>query len=160
MVTFPGAWPAVVARVKLTIVAIFLVAYITLVFGVEMALRAFRYDRFAPRGKWNATICISIVAFLILLTWMPTVAWPMYNRCFGSLIWYPVRYELIALTLLGLLVGMFLILAAAISIQLMRTADVDPNERIAASRMCYYLLMAALIYVSCCTAVRARIDKW
>ena len=50
--------------------------------------------------------------------------------------------------ILVVLVFFFLFLAALISIQLMRTADVDPNERIAASRMCYYLLMAALIYVS------------
>ncbi|KAJ4287671.1 hypothetical protein N0V90_012374 [Kalmusia sp. IMI 367209] len=41
---------------------------------------------------------------------------------------------------------MFLILAAIISIQLMRTSNVDPNQRIAASRMCYYLVMAALLY--------------
>jgi hypothetical protein len=93
------------------------------------------------------TICIGIVSFLTILTWMPTVAWPMYNRCFGSLIWFPVRYELLALVILGILVAGFFILAATISIQLMRTVNVDPNERIAASRMCYYLLMAAVVYV-------------
>jgi uncharacterized membrane protein len=122
--------------------------YITLVFGIETALRSMKYDRFAPRGKWSVTICIGVISFLSLLTWMPTVAWPMYNRCFGSLIWFPVRYELIALIILGMLITLFLVLAATISIQLMRTTSVDPNERIAASRMCYYLLMAALIYVS------------
>jgi hypothetical protein len=82
------------------------------------------------------------------MTWVPTVAWPTPNICFGSLIWFPVRYELIAIIILAILVFSFLLLAALISIQLMRTSDVDPNERIAASRMCYYLLMAALIYVS------------
>lgn len=128
--------------------AIFLMGYITLAFGIEMAMRSMRYHRFEPRGKWNVTICIAAVSVLSLLTWMPTVAWPMYNRCFGSLIWFPVRYELIALIILGILIASFLTLAAVISIQLMRTSNVDPNERIAASRMCYYLLMAALIYVS------------
>lgn len=132
----------------LTIAAIFLMGYITLVFGIEMALRAFKYERFAPRGRWNAAICIGVVSFMVLLTWMPTVAWPMYNRCFGSLIWFPVRYELIAIVILSVLVFFFILLAALISIQLMRTSNVDPNERIAASRMCYYLLMAALVYVS------------
>jgi hypothetical protein len=125
--------------------------YITLVFGIETALRSMRYHRFEPRGKWNVTICIGIVSFLTILTWMPTVAWPMYNRCFGSLIWFPVRYELLALVILGILVAGFFILAATISIQLMRTINVDPNERIAASRMCYYLLMAAVVYV--CSSV-------
>ncbi|KAF2002474.1 hypothetical protein P154DRAFT_139511 [Amniculicola lignicola CBS 123094] len=131
----------------ITFPAIFLMGYITLVFGIEMAIRGFRYDRFAPRGKWNTSICVSAVAFLSILTWIPTVATPMFDRCLGSLIWFPVRYELIALCILGVLVFSFFLLAAMISIQLMRTVDVEQNERIAASRMCYYLLMAAVIYI-------------
>ncbi|KAF2015344.1 hypothetical protein BU24DRAFT_450080 [Aaosphaeria arxii CBS 175.79] len=126
MITFPG--------------------YVTLVFGFEMTIRAFKYERFAPRGKWNTSICIGIISFLLLLTWMPTVIWPMFNRCFGSLVWFPVRYELIAICILSVLVFFFLLLAALISIQLMRTTKIDPNERIAASRMCYYLLISTLIY--------------
>ena len=59
-----------------------------------------------------------------------------------------MRYDLLTLVLLIVLVSSLLLLAAIISIQLMRTAEVDPNERIAASRMCYYLLLMAVIYVS------------
>ncbi|KAF2183962.1 hypothetical protein K469DRAFT_581621 [Zopfia rhizophila CBS 207.26] len=131
----------------ITFPAIFIMGFVTLVFGIEMALRAFKHERFAPRGKWNATICVGVISFMLLLTWMPTIAWPMYNRCFGSLIWFPVRYELIAIVFLSILVFFFFLLAALISIQLMRTSNVDPNERIAASRMCYYLLIAAMIYI-------------
>lgn len=122
--------------------------YITLVFGIETALRSFKFERFAPRGKWNTILCICAVAFFLLLTWVPTIAWPMFNTCFGSLIWFPMRYDLLTLVLLIILVSSLLLLAAIISIQLMRTAEVDPNERIAASRMCYYLLVTAIIYVS------------
>ncbi|KAF2262916.1 hypothetical protein CC78DRAFT_295104 [Lojkania enalia] len=131
----------------ITFPAIFLMGFITVVFGVEMAMRAFKYERFAPRGKWNTTTCLAVVSFLVLLTWMPTIAWPMYNRCFGSLIWFPVRYELLAICILSVLVFFCFLLASLISIQLMRTANVDPNERIAASRMCYYLLISALVYI-------------
>ncbi|KAF2729347.1 hypothetical protein EJ04DRAFT_74844 [Polyplosphaeria fusca] len=131
----------------ITFPAIFILGYVTLVFGIEMAMRAFKYERFAPRGKWNTSICIGTTAFFLLLTWMPTIALPMFNRCFGSLIWFSVRYELIALCLLSILVFFFFLLAALISIQLMRTQNVDPNERIAASRMCYYLLINAVIYI-------------
>jgi hypothetical protein len=122
--------------------------HLMLVFGIEMALRAFKHQRFGPRRKWNVAWCIGIVAVLTLLTWLPTIIWPMFPRCLGSLIWFPVKYALIAVILLITLVSAFIVLAALISIQLMRTADVDPNERIAASRMCYFLLMAALVYVS------------
>ncbi|KAF1844728.1 uncharacterized protein K460DRAFT_405009 [Cucurbitaria berberidis CBS 394.84] len=131
----------------ITYPAIFVVGYITLVFGIEMAWRGFRRERFAPRGKWNTTICVGVVSFMLLLTWMPTIAWPMYNRCFGSLIWFPMRYDLLTLIILCVLVFSFLSLAALISIQLMRTSALDPNERISASRMTYFLIVAALIYI-------------
>ncbi|KAF2826137.1 hypothetical protein CC86DRAFT_455723 [Ophiobolus disseminans] len=130
-----------------TFPAIFIVGYITLVFGFEVAWRSLRSERFAPRGKWNTTVCIAVVSFLLLLTWMPTIAWPMTNRCFGSLIWYPMRYDLLTLVILSILVFFCLLLAAIISIQLMRTSDLDPNERISASRMSYYLLVIAMIYI-------------
>lgn len=122
--------------------------YITLVFGIETALRSFKKERFAPRGKWNTILCIGVIALSLLLTWIPTIAWPMFNKCFGSLIWFAMRYDVLTLVLLIILVSLLLLLAAIIGIQLIRTADVTSNERIAASRMCYYLLLMAVIYVS------------
>lgn len=88
-----------------------------------------------------------MVAFLTLLTWLPTVIWPMFPRCVGGLVWFTMRYDFLSLVILCVLVSSFLVLAAIISIQLMRTVEVDPNERIAASRLCYYLIVAAFIYV-------------
>ncbi|UPX18357.1 uncharacterized protein EKO05_0008659 [Ascochyta rabiei] len=131
----------------ITYPAIFATGYITLVFGIETALRSFKQERFAPRGKWNTILCIFTVAFFLVLTWIPTIAWPMLNRCFGSLIFFIMRYDLLTLVLLVILVSFLLLLAAIISVQLMRNAEVDPNERIAASRMCYYLLLTAVIYI-------------
>ncbi|KAH8712209.1 hypothetical protein GQ44DRAFT_742590 [Phaeosphaeriaceae sp. PMI808] len=131
----------------ITLPAIFLTGYITMIFGMEMAWRSLRSERFAARGKWNTTICLAVVSFLSLLTWMPTVVWPMYNRCFGSLIWFPMRYDLLMMAILCVLVFFCLLMAAIISIQLMRTSDMDLNERISASRMCYYLLVVAMIYI-------------
>ncbi|KAI8943550.1 hypothetical protein NX059_001546 [Plenodomus lindquistii] len=131
----------------ITLPAMFIVGYITLVFGSEMAWRASGRDRFAPRGKWNTTICIAVVSFLLLLTWLPTIIWPMYNRCFGGLIWFPMRYDLLILVLLTILAVSLLTLAAIISIQLMRSSNVDAHERISASRMTYFLIVVALIYI-------------
>jgi hypothetical protein len=149
MITFPGMPDKMRAfTVWLICLAIFMVGYITMVFGMETAYRSIRSERFAPRGKWNTTICIAVVSFLLLLTWMPTIAWPMYNRCFGSLIWFPMRYDLLTLVILCIVVFFCLFLAAVISIQLMRTSNMDQNERISASRMTYYLLIISLIYVS------------
>jgi hypothetical protein len=72
----------------------------------------------------------------------------MYNRCFGSLIWFPMRYDLLTLSILCTLVFVCLLLAAIISIQLMRTAKMEHSERVSASRMTYYLLVVAVLYVS------------
>lgn len=58
-----------------------------------------------------------------------------------------MRYDLLALIILSVLVFSLLLLAALISIQLMRTPDMDAHERISASRMTYFLLVAAMIYV-------------
>jgi hypothetical protein len=149
MVTFPGKFSDTrTTNSKLSSTAIFIIGYITLVFGFETAWRSLRSDRFAPRGKWNTTACISAVSVLLLITWMPTIVWPMYNRCFGSLIWFAMRYDLLTLIILCVLAFLCLLLAAIISIQLMRTPDMDPNERISASRMSYYLIVIALVYVS------------
>lgn len=59
-----------------------------------------------------------------------------------------MRYDLLALAILSILVFSLLLLAALISIQLMRTPELDAHERISASRMTYFLLVAAMIYVS------------
>ncbi|EMD59307.1 hypothetical protein COCSADRAFT_101775 [Bipolaris sorokiniana ND90Pr] len=130
----------------ITFPTIFLVGFITLVFGIETLVRAFRQERFAPRGNWNTTICIAVVSLLLMLTWIPTVVWPMSNVCFGSLIWFPMRYDRLMLSILSILVFSLLSVAALVSIQLMRTPGLDHNERISASRMTYFLIVTALIY--------------
>lgn len=72
----------------------------------------------------------------------------MSNVCFGSLIWFPMRYDRLMLSILSILVFSLLSVAALVSIQLMRTPGLDHNERISASRMTYFLIVTALIYVS------------
>lgn len=126
--------------------AMFLQGYVNLVFGAETAIRSLGAKRFSPRGKWSTKICLMVVALMLLLTWIPTIIWQTPNHCFGSLIWYPIRYEFVAIIILCVMLFFFLALAAVISIQLMRSVRVDTNERIAASRMCYYLVVAAIIY--------------
>jgi hypothetical protein len=148
MIVFPGMWTSCIDRTVTDLsLAIFIIGYITFVFGIEMAIRGLFYD-FKPRGRWNTPICLAIIAFLHLMTWMPTIIWPTYPRCFGSLALFPMRYEVMTLVIVSVLIFTFLLLAALISTRLMRTSIVDANERIAASRMCYYLLSAAFLYVS------------
>lgn len=129
--------------------AIFLVGYTTLVFGFEMAWRAVKTEKFSPRGKWNTPICLAALFLLVILTFIPTVASPSFDRVFGALIFFSAtKYNFMSIVILSIMVGLFVLLAAIIGIQLIRLSDVDPNERISASRMTYFLVVAAIIYVS------------
>ncbi|KAF2810829.1 uncharacterized protein BDZ99DRAFT_508292 [Mytilinidion resinicola] len=126
--------------------ALFLLGYLHIVFGAEVAIRGLKADRFAPRSRWTTRICLGVVLFLLILTLLPTIIWVSPNHCIGSLIWFPIRYEFITLVIIIVFVVTFLILAAVISMQLMRSINVDPNERIVASRICYYLCATTILY--------------
>ncbi|KAF2462373.1 hypothetical protein BDY21DRAFT_277458 [Lineolata rhizophorae] len=131
--------------VQIVMPAIFLVGYTVLVFGVETAVRSFGKVKFAPRGKWNTPVCIIVLAILLLLTWIPTVVKKSRRFCFGSISWWPFQYAFLVLVILSILEFLFIILGTVIGLQLLRSVNVDPNERIAASRMFYYLLLAILL---------------
>lgn len=59
--------------------------------------------------------------------------------------------------ILSVLIFCCLFLAAVLGVQLRRTRSIEPSERIAASRMCYYLLLAVVVYVSA-SYVYASVD--
>jgi hypothetical protein len=50
--------------------------------------------------------------------------------------------------LLSVTIASFMAMATIIGLQLLRTVQIDPNERIAGSRMVYYLVATAITYVS------------
>lgn len=58
----------------------------------------------------------------------------------------------------GSLIFAFLTMAAIIGIQLFNTKDIDPNERIAGSRMFYYLVGSAILEVRFVISFLLQID--
>ncbi|KAB8291783.1 hypothetical protein EYC80_006578 [Monilinia laxa] len=125
-------------------IALFIVPYIQLVFGLEYAVRSLKKTPFQPRGKYDVSICLGIVVLMLIGTWIPTHIFPQPDRCFASLVWFVSRYGKFGLSLLSTVVGLLIISAVIIFVRLSKTTLIERNQRIAASRMVYYLVVGVV----------------
>jgi hypothetical protein len=132
----------------LIVTEIFVIGYFHFVFGLEMTIRSLKKNRFAPRPKYTTPVCIVIAIVMTTLTWLSTRIRPPGNKCFGDMIFRSLKSAPLAITICGVLIPSFLIMAAIIGVQLYRTVHIDQNERIAGTRMFYYLILSAILYVS------------
>ncbi|KAF2397083.1 hypothetical protein EJ06DRAFT_160116 [Trichodelitschia bisporula] len=126
---------------------IFSIGYLHLIFGLEMTIRALRRVPFKPRRKHASFVCTGIAFILLILTWIPVKLRPPLEKCFGDMIWRAVKHSVFGIGITSMLIIMSLLMAGIIALQLRRTVRVDPNERIAGTRMVYYLLLNAVIYI-------------
>jgi hypothetical protein len=147
--TFPGMmrWLGCV-MIYLTLAAIFLVPYIQIVFGIECAIRSLRKQPFQPRGKYDVTICLVVVLLMGIGTWVPTHLNKEMDRCFASLVWFVGRFGLEGTVLYATVGALAIASAILIFVRLSTVSSVDHNQRIAASRMVYYLAMSIVSLVS------------
>ena len=132
---------------SLTIIAIFIVPYLQTVFGIECALRSLRRLPFQARGKYDVTICSVVVILLLIGTWLISHITPEPNSCFASLIWYVSAFGFEGMVILSVCGGLMLISAMTIFIRLSSVNMIDQHQRIAASRMVYYLVLGLVSLV-------------
>ena len=127
----------------------FLVPYIQLVFGIEISTRAFQKDQpFAPRAKWAVSICLAIVGMLTLTSFLVANFQRAKNICLLSLFWFVAEYAMGCFILLTVIVASLLGCAIVIFVKLHRSIKVEVTARVNASRMVYYLALAAISTVS------------
>ncbi|KAH9208353.1 hypothetical protein DL95DRAFT_312022 [Leptodontidium sp. 2 PMI_412] len=124
--------------------ALFIVPYIQLVFGMECAIRSLRSTPFQARGKWDVTICCGVVVVMLILTWIPSNVRPEPNACFASLIWFISKFGKLGFVMLTTVGGLMIAAALTIFIRLSTVNLIDQHQRIAASRMVYYLVLGIL----------------
>ncbi|PVH73145.1 hypothetical protein DL98DRAFT_552800 [Cadophora sp. DSE1049] len=124
--------------------AMFIVPYIQLVFGTECAIRSFRSTPFQARGKWDVTICCGVVVLMLILTWIPSHIRPEPNACFASLIWFISKFGKLGFVMLTTVGALMIAAALTIFIRLSTVNLIDQHQRIAASRMVYYLVLGIL----------------
>ncbi|KAF2428056.1 hypothetical protein EJ08DRAFT_327698 [Tothia fuscella] len=129
-------------------IEIFVTAYLHLVFGMEMTIRALKQNRpFAPKRRFTTAICCAAALFLTLATWVATRLRKPTSRCFGDLIFRSIKSASLGITLCAILIPSFLVMAGIIGYQLYRNVRIDQNERIAGTRMVYYLVLSAILYI-------------
>jgi len=121
-----------------------------LVFGLEVTVRAVRSNPLRKAHKYRTLINTSFVNAFLLFTFIVGITLGDFqDRCFGS-VGFRVSSLKVNKGIIGLLsifiVG-FIAMAGIIVMQLMRTIHLDASERIAASRMVYYLIASAIIQV-------------
>lgn len=125
-----------------------MVAYIQLVFGLETTFRGLRTRPFAPRGKWAVPVCLGAVGLLLLATFLVAFFIKTPDFCFASLFWFVARYSI---GCFGAFLGITVFLAKyaiLIYIRLRRSTRIEASERVAASRLIYYMAFGVLSNVS------------
>jgi ABC-type uncharacterized transport system permease subunit len=125
-----------------------IVPYIQLVFGLECTLRSLRSISFQARGKYDVTICCGTIVVMLTATWIPSHIFPEHNLCYASLLWFISNYGEAGLIILSTVGGLLLISAVIIFVRLSTVTMIDENQRIAASRMVYYLVLGIATLVS------------
>ncbi|KAK3378446.1 hypothetical protein B0H63DRAFT_247591 [Podospora didyma] len=124
--------------------AVFLAPYTQLVFGLEIAMRALKKNPFAPRGKWDVSICLFIISMLTLANFLVADFDQSPNFCLTSLFWFVAHYSVGCFGLLVGIVSTLLICAVVIFVRLHRSIEVEVTARVSASRTVYYLALAII----------------
>ncbi|GKT77714.1 hypothetical protein ColTof4_10137 [Colletotrichum tofieldiae] len=122
--------------------AVFIVPYIQLVFALEVAIRSLRKNPLPPRSKWNVTICLAIVGTFLLVTYLVTLFVRPPNFCFASLFWFVQRWKEGCFVILTFISVALLASTLVIFFRLHNNARIENSERVAASRMVYFLAVA------------------
>ncbi|KAK1594878.1 uncharacterized protein LY79DRAFT_578455 [Colletotrichum navitas] len=122
--------------------AVFIVPYIQLVFALEVAFRSLRKNPLPPRSKWNVTICLATVGTFLLVTYLVTLFVRPPNFCFASLFWFVQRWKEGCFVILTIISVALLASTLVIFFRLHNNARIENSERVAASRMVYFLAVA------------------
>lgn len=140
-VMWPGMYMLHCSIATLNHLAIMIVPYIQLLFGLECTFRSLRALPFQARGKYDVTICCGVIVLMLIATWIPSHIFPEPDVCFASLVWFISSYGKLGLIILATVAGLLVVSAVTIFMRLSTVNMVDEHQRIAASRMVYYLVL-------------------
>ncbi|KAL8903703.1 MAG: hypothetical protein Q9207_003747 [Kuettlingeria erythrocarpa] len=137
--------------------AIWIVPFTMLVFGLEATFRALHYKHFRVQKRWNIISCVVVILILILVTWIPSNVLPARHECLTSLVWWTKPFAKFGLVIASGLMLIYIVCATVITARLLRTLHISRDQRIAATRIVYYLIFSTLITVRMpepCTNIR------
>lgn len=116
-------------------------------FGLETTFRSLQRQKFESQGRWHVMICVGGALILILFTWIPSAVSPSNGQCLSNMIWWTAHYAKPGFAIASTLVVAYVVCASVITIQLLKTAKMDRDQRIQASIVVYYLIVTAVIMV-------------
>jgi hypothetical protein len=111
-------------------------------------MRALKRRPFPMRSKWSVTICLAILGTSLLAIFLVTHFLRPPNFCLASLFWFVQRWKELCFSLLLSTAVILLFSCVVIFLRLHNYVKIDSTERVAASRMIYYLTVAVLSNVS------------
>ncbi|KAL8392856.1 hypothetical protein RB595_002877 [Gaeumannomyces hyphopodioides] len=124
--------------------ALFLVPAVQIIFGLETYFRAIRSRPFLKRGPWAVRLCLVGVAVASLASFL----WAYVDRsppfCFASQFWFIANYSLGCFVILLIVSAILTLSVITIFMKLKSSPVVGPTERVDASRMVYYLVLAII----------------
>lgn len=130
-----------------------------MVFGLEVTMRGLRKNAFHPRGRWDVTLCLSLVGMLLLVNFLVADFVRTGDFCFASLFWFVVKYTEGVFVVLVVITVVLIACVFTIFYKLSKTSRIEKAERLAASRMVYYLALALISTVSHITCHYHR-SRW
>ena len=119
-----------------------------LVFGLETTFRSLRRNRFPTRNKWHIPTALAIIVALTVFMWAATNVFPTRGACLTGLIWWTARYFKLAIVVCSGLLFLYTTSTVLLTVQLIKTVNVEKAERIAATRVVYYLVVNTWLIVS------------
>jgi hypothetical protein len=128
----------------ISLAAVFVAPYTQLVFGLELAIRALRKHPFAPRARYNVSVCLSIIGMMVLANFLVADFDQSPNFCLSSLFWFVAHYSILCFGLLVAITAVVLICTIVVFVRLHRSIKVEVTARVAASKMVYYLALAVI----------------
>ena len=147
-VIWPGTNRIPDLRQELTFSVLWLVPYTMLVFGLETTFRSLHGKRFQGQKWWHLTTALTAIFVITLATWVPSNVFSRHGECLASLVWWTSHFAKLGLVIGTGLMFTFIVCACVITGQLLRIVDMHKNERIAATRIVYYLIVSTIILVS------------
>lgn len=119
-----------------------------LVFGLETTFRALHYKHYTVQKWWNIVFCVIVVLIMTLVIWIPSNVSPARHGCLTSLVWWTKHLAKVGLVIASGLISTYVVCAVVVTAQLLRALKISREQRIAATRIIYYLISSTMITVS------------
>ncbi|KAI6782927.1 uncharacterized protein J7T54_002086 [Emericellopsis cladophorae] len=124
--------------------ATFLVPFTQLILGLETTIRSVLPKPFPSQRAWNVPLCIVIIAAGLFALWGVTLSFKPPALCFASLFWFTQAWRPVCLGLFVAIASTLLIAACVVLLRLRYSAKTPSMDRMAASHMVYYMIIAAI----------------